>query len=61
VSSFHCPECGTAILDTPQGYITGCEHYPPEPFVLKPEKETMAEFLGQNSAKLFSQNPTQRD
>lgn len=28
MSSFHCGTCGTAILDSPDGYITGCEHFP---------------------------------
>jgi hypothetical protein len=30
MSSFTCKHCGTDILDTPAGYITGCEHYPIE-------------------------------
>lgn len=30
MSNFHCKHCGTAIVDTPNGYITGCEHYPIE-------------------------------
>ncbi len=29
-SSFMCDKCGKVINDTPQGYITGCEHYPVE-------------------------------
>lgn len=28
MSSFHCEHCGTACIDTPHGYLTGCEHYP---------------------------------
>lgn len=28
MSNFICPECSKEIIDTPQGYITGCEHYP---------------------------------
>lgn len=28
MSSFNCEYCRKAILDTPDGYITGCEHYP---------------------------------
>ena len=28
MSSFYCVKCGTAIIDSPNGYITGCEHYP---------------------------------
>ena len=30
MSSFICEKCGKPILDTPHGYITGCEHYPVE-------------------------------
>ena len=28
MSNFYCKKCGTAIIDSPNGYITGCEHYP---------------------------------
>ena len=28
MSSFICEHCGKVILDTSNGYITGCEHYP---------------------------------
>ncbi len=28
MSNFICEKCGVAILDSPRGYITGCEHYP---------------------------------
>lgn len=28
VSSFSCEKCGSDCIDTPNGYITGCEHYP---------------------------------
>lgn len=28
MSSFNCEHCGKPILDTPRGYVTGCEHYP---------------------------------
>jgi len=28
MSSFNCEHCGTAIIDTPDGYVTECEHYP---------------------------------
>jgi hypothetical protein len=30
MSSFICEQCGTAICDTPQGYISECPHYPLE-------------------------------
>lgn len=28
MSTFECPECGALCVDTPTGYITGCNHYP---------------------------------
>lgn len=28
MSSFVCEKCGELIVDTPDGYITGCKHYP---------------------------------
>jgi len=28
MSSFACEYCGTFLVDTPNGYITKCEHYP---------------------------------
>lgn len=30
MSSFTCEHCGKQIIDTPDGYITGCNHYAPE-------------------------------
>lgn len=30
MSSFNCEHCGTAIIDTPRGYITSCEHHKAE-------------------------------
>ena len=30
MSSFTCEQCGTDCIDTPSGYITGCEHFPVE-------------------------------
>lgn len=28
MSSFYCEHCGKEILDSDNGYITACEHYP---------------------------------
>ena len=28
MSNFKCPECGAVCIDSPNGYVTGCEHYP---------------------------------
>jgi len=30
MSSFICEHCGKEIIDTENGYITECEHYPIE-------------------------------
>lgn len=30
MSTFQCDKCGAVCIDTPQGYTTGCEHYPVE-------------------------------
>lgn len=30
MSNFICPYCGANIIDTDDGYITECEHYPIE-------------------------------
>lgn len=35
MSSFYCAVCGASIIDTPDGYVTGCEHHPLTP----PEKK----------------------
>ena len=32
MSSFICEKCGKMIIDTEDGYITGCKHYPQEIF-----------------------------
>lgn len=38
MSNFICTQCGMAIIDSPNGYVTECEHYKmdcdchPEPF-----------------------------
>lgn len=31
VSNFTCEHCGLPIMDTLDGYRTGCEHYPADP------------------------------
>lgn len=30
MSNFKCDKCGAPCSDTPEGYVTGCEHYPPD-------------------------------
>jgi hypothetical protein len=30
MSSFICDKCGTEIIDSPDGYLTECEHWPKE-------------------------------
>jgi hypothetical protein len=38
MSSFNCPKCGQACVDTEGGYVTGCEHYPPDAIDLGPQR-----------------------
>jgi len=28
MSNFVCEKCGTVCYDSPNGYVTGCTHYP---------------------------------
>ncbi len=30
MSNFQCEHCGAMCCDSPAGYTTGCEHYPPD-------------------------------
>lgn len=30
MSNFKCEHCGTDCIDSPRGYVIGCEHYPPD-------------------------------
>ena len=30
MSNFYCETCGAAVIDSPTGYVEGCEHYPPD-------------------------------
>lgn len=30
MSNFLCDKCGIANIDSPTGYVAGCQHYPPE-------------------------------
>ena len=30
MSNFICEKCGKHCIDSPLGYVTGCEHYPPD-------------------------------
>lgn len=55
MSNFQCEKCGAICYDTPNGYITGCEHYPvnkikrptriKESQVFKPLKEAIERVL----------------
>lgn len=35
MSNFNCEHCGAACIDSPRGYVTGCEHYPAEGTTMK--------------------------
>lgn len=40
MSNFYCEHCGTAIIDSPHGYLTECPHWPNEqPKVIVEQKE----------------------
>ncbi len=41
MSNFICEKCGKPCFDSPLGYVTGCEHYPPDMQRLPPDMETM--------------------
>ena len=30
MSNFTCEHCGTDIIDSPEGFVTECKHYPRE-------------------------------
>jgi hypothetical protein len=30
MSNFTCSRCGIANIDSPTGYVAGCQHYPPD-------------------------------
>jgi hypothetical protein len=47
MSSFYCEKCGAPCIDTERGYVSGCEHYPPdvapaEPAMTRREAEALA-------------------
>ena len=35
--NMHCEQCGVLLIDSPRGYITGCEHHKPD--IKKPNRE----------------------
>lgn len=51
MSSFNCEHCGTAIIDTPRGYITSCEHYPLE--VVDVKEQASKRFVLKNIKELI--------
>ncbi len=65
MSSFLRPECGAEIVDSDQGFVTGCEHWPVERALLHaqeeftcdcglPEHEFVVRELGDDEFRLFS-------
>ena len=34
MSNFNCDKCGKGIIDSENGYLNGCEHYPVKGFSL---------------------------
>lgn len=50
MSNFNCGYCGTPILDSQEGYITECEHYPIDtPYKKKAQKK---EFIIEFKSKI---------
>jgi len=45
MSNFKCPECGTDCIDSTNGYITGCEHFPADAQPAPDEKLSVKEAL----------------
>ena len=41
VANFICEKCGAYCWDTPRGYITGCEHHPPDARFTTAEMEAL--------------------
>lgn len=40
MSNFSCEYCSTEIIDSPEGYVTWCSHYPPD-VVPKPDEDSV--------------------
>lgn len=53
MSSFVCDKCGAECVDTPIGYVTGCEHYPAD---VKPLPTDMATILHDNLWDLYERD-----
>ena len=52
MSSFACQECGQVISDTPNGYVTGCEHWPLKKIENYSERAAIMEYeAGMNRAE----------
>lgn len=34
MSNFICDKCGKSCIDSPKGYVSGCEHYPADNVIL---------------------------
>lgn len=43
MSNFICEKCGVEIIDSPNGYMTGCEHYPIEQQTTPQDKQGVGE------------------
>jgi hypothetical protein len=43
MSSHQCPHCEALCIDTEMGYISGCEHYPPDVTNLNEVQRAMVE------------------
>ena len=53
MSSFNCEFCGALCSDSPIGYLTGCEHYPPD---VKPMPADAAKVFNDNFWDLYARD-----
>lgn len=53
MSNFSCECCGKVIIDSPSGYITGCEHHP-----IEPRRLTLAEQVKMARAEVATWPPS---
>ena len=50
MSNFYCEKCGKPCIDSPIGYVTGCEHYPADVMPLPADE---AKILHDNLWELY--------
>ena len=56
MSNFICSACGTLIIDSPGGYLTGCEHYPKEEPEFAPWIQETIMRMNEATGKILQEN-----